>query len=32
MSLEFPVVVVVSGGNIDEAKHKAVLADTLSNE
>jgi threonine dehydratase len=24
-SLEFPVVVVVSGGNIDEAKHKAVL-------
>ena len=24
-SLEFPAVVVVSGGNIDEAKHKAVL-------
>ncbi len=24
-SLEFPVVVVVSGGNIDDAKHKAVL-------
>ena len=24
--LQFPVVVVVSGGNIDEAKHKAVLA------
>jgi threonine dehydratase len=23
--LEFPVVVVVSGGNIDEAKHKAVI-------
>ena len=28
-SLEFPVVVVVSGGNIDEAKHKAVLAGKL---
>jgi threonine dehydratase len=27
-SLEFPVVVVVSGGNIDEAKHKAVLKGT----
>jgi threonine dehydratase len=24
-NLEFPVVVVVSGGNIDEAKHKAVI-------
>ena len=24
--LEFPVVVVVSGGNIDDAKHKAVIA------
>jgi threonine dehydratase len=28
-SLEFPVVVVVSGGNIDEAKHKAVLEGKL---
>ena len=27
--LEFPVVIVVSGGNIDEAKHKAVLAGKL---
>ena len=27
--LEFPVVVVVSGGNIDEEKHKAVLAGKL---
>ena len=24
--LEFPVVVVVSGGNIDDERHKAVLA------
>jgi len=30
--LEFPVVVVVSGGNIDEAKHKAVLAGTAYDE
>jgi threonine dehydratase len=28
--LEFPLVVVVSGGNIDEAKHKAVVADRLN--
>lgn len=27
--LEFPVAVVVSGGNIDEAKHKAVIAGKL---
>jgi threonine dehydratase len=25
--LEFPLVVVVSGGNIDDSKHKAVLGD-----
>ncbi len=30
--LEFPVVAVVSGGNIDDGKHKAVLEGTLSNE
>ncbi len=29
-SLEVPVVVVVSGGNIDEAKHKAVIAGAYS--
>lgn len=31
-SLEFPVVAVVSGGNIDDSKHKAVLEGRLSNE
>ncbi len=31
-SLEFPVVVVVSGGNIDDSKHKAVLEGKVSNE
>lgn len=30
--LEFPVVVVVSGGNIDDSKHKAVLAGELKSE
>jgi threonine dehydratase len=30
--LQFPVVVVVSGGNIDEAKHKAVLEGKTSDE
>jgi threonine dehydratase len=26
-NLEFPLVVVVTGGNIDDSKHKAVLSD-----
>lgn len=31
-SLEFPVAVVVSGGNIDESKHRAVLEDRVNGE
>jgi threonine dehydratase len=30
--IEFPLVVVVSGGNIDAANHKAVLEERLKNE